>query len=71
VSIGCLEPQFFKVFVELFNKSLSDGFKNGFGWVPTPETQFALNEWPKLKQYIEKGFLTKSRDEWGKIFHGN
>ncbi|KAF5367467.1 hypothetical protein D9758_003787 [Tetrapyrgos nigripes] len=69
VSIGCLEPQFFKNFVELFNKSLSAEFKSAFGWIPTPETQFVLDEWPKLRQYIEKGFLTKSRDEWGKIFH--
>ncbi|THV03199.1 CoA-transferase family III [Dendrothele bispora CBS 962.96] len=69
VSIGCLEPQFFRTFIEIFDGSLSEEFKNQFRWKPTPETQFALDEWPRLKEYIEKGFMTHSREEWGKIFH--
>ncbi|KAK7454630.1 hypothetical protein VKT23_011383 [Stygiomarasmius scandens] len=69
VSIGCLEPQFFRIFIDLFDQSLPEEFKRQFGWKPTPETQFTLDEWARLREYIEKGFMTRSRDEWGKIFH--
>ncbi|KAJ7637698.1 CoA-transferase family III domain-containing protein [Mycena polygramma] len=52
MSVGCLEPAFFKAFLEGFVKA------------------FNQKEWPKLKEYLTKGFATQGRDYWAKVFHG-
>lgn len=71
MSVGCLEPQFFKVFIECFVAALPAEFKQQYGWTPDPSTQFDRNEWPKLKDYLERGFKTRTRDEWGSVFMGH
>ncbi|KAK7044254.1 hypothetical protein VNI00_007976 [Paramarasmius palmivorus] len=70
MSVGCLEPQFFRAFIEGFVKALPSEFRDGYGWTPTPETQGVHDEWPRLKDYLEKGFRTRDRDEWAQVFHG-
>lgn len=70
MSVGCLEPQFFRVFIEGFVKALPLEFRKSFGWTPTPETQVLRGDWPRLREYLEKGFRTRNRDEWAQIFHG-
>ncbi|KAF9256331.1 CoA-transferase family III, partial [Marasmius fiardii PR-910] len=70
MSVGCLEPQFFKAFIEGFVKALPRGFRANYGWEPTPETQNEREEWPRLKDYMERGFRTRNRDEWAQVFHG-
>jgi alpha-methylacyl-CoA racemase len=69
MSVGCLEPAFFKAFLEGFIKAVPPGFTLD-GWTPTLEVQFDREEWPKLKQYLTKGFATNGRDYWASVFHG-
>ncbi|KAL0567924.1 hypothetical protein V5O48_014066 [Marasmius crinis-equi] len=69
MSVGCIEPQFFRTFIEGFVKALPNDFRRRYGWDPTPETQNKHEEWPRLRDYMEKGFRTRSRDEWAQVFH--
>lgn len=70
MSVGCLEPQFFKVFIELFVKAVPNDFDPFNGWHPDPSTQSQRDEWHKLAQYLTKGFLTRPRDFWAGIYQG-
>ena len=72
MTVGCLEPQFFKLFIEIFGKSLPNNFYTGRwrGWRPTEEMREDESQWPKLRKFFEEGFKTKTRDEWTKIFFG-
>ena len=70
MSVGCLEPQFFKTFITIFVTALPPDFDPHNGWKPSPEVQFKRDQWPKLTEYITKGFLTSPRDFWAGVFHG-
>ncbi|KAG7451105.1 CoA-transferase family III [Guyanagaster necrorhizus] len=71
MSVGCLEPQFFQTFLEIFMKSLPKSFYVQLdGWVPTTEIQHNREEWPKLKHFLEQGFLSETRQYWTARFHG-
>ena len=70
MSVGCLEPQFFKTFITIFVTTLPRDFDPHNGWKPSPEVQFKRDQWPKLAEYITKGFLTSPRDFWASVFHG-
>jgi len=70
MSVGCIEPHFFRIFLEIFMGALPLDFDPCHGWKPEPSTQFNPQEWSKLGEYISKGFLTQSRDFWSKIFLG-
>jgi len=70
MSVGCLEPEFFKTFITIFMKTLPPDFDpHTNGWKPSPEIQFKRDQWPKLAEYITKGFLTSPRDFWASVFH--
>ncbi|KAG9314913.1 CoA-transferase family III [Chiua virens] len=67
MSLGCVEPQFFAVFIDRFNAALrNNGMKTE--WTPTHAEQFTKTDWPRLRQYIEDGFKTRPRDYWAKVF---
>lgn len=70
MSVGCIEPQFFKSFIETFVQNIPDGFDPLNGWKPLPATQFQIGEWPQLREYLTNGFLTRTRDFWAQAFHG-
>jgi len=70
MSVGCLEPQFFKVFIEEFTKALPEDFDPLNGWKPDPSTQFQKHEWHRLAEYLTKGFLTHPRDFWADLYYG-
>ncbi len=70
MSVGCLEPQFFKVFIDKFNAALPRDFEFEGDWRPTLGVQRDIPQWPKMKAYFRKGFLTNSRDYWTQVFHG-
>lgn len=69
MSVGCLEPAFFKTFLDLFVKAVPSGFSLD-GWTPTIDVQFDRDQWPKLKEYLARGFATRERDYWADVFHG-
>ncbi|EPQ54016.1 CoA-transferase family III [Gloeophyllum trabeum ATCC 11539] len=69
VAVGCLEPHFYTTFLEKFGRALGMGEEEG--WHPNPEDQMVRSEWPRLREYLAKGFLTRPRDYWAGLFHGS
>ncbi|CAK5268742.1 unnamed protein product [Mycena citricolor] len=70
MSVGCLEPAFFKTFLGRFKKALPRDFRVE-GWAPESESvQFDTDQWPKLRQYFAEGFKVHDRDYWTAVFHG-
>ncbi|KAM5538549.1 hypothetical protein V8D89_007882 [Ganoderma adspersum] len=69
VSVACLEPQFFRIFVEHFLKAIPLDFTID-GWRLSPDGQNDRDSWPRMKEFIERGFKLKPRDYWTKVFHG-
>jgi len=72
MTVGCLEPKFFRTFLALFLPALPSEFKQRYGgWCPTADTQMDMAMWPRLREFFELGFKTRPRDEWAAIFHGS
>ncbi|KAF7790543.1 hypothetical protein EIP86_001499 [Pleurotus ostreatoroseus] len=69
MSVGCLEPQFFKTFLEGFIRALPADFVQQAEWVPTPETQYSRNHWPRMSAFFKNGFRLYDRDYWTTVFH--
>eukprot|EP01112_Ceratiomyxa_fruticulosa_P002174 TRINITY_DN1228_c0_g1_i6.p1 TRINITY_DN1228_c0_g1~~TRINITY_DN1228_c0_g1_i6.p1 ORF type:complete len:330 (+),score=47.34 TRINITY_DN1228_c0_g1_i6:285-1274(+) len=59
ISVGALEPQFYLALVNIL------GLENN----PTFAFQMDRLKWPLMKRRFAEIFLTKTRDEWTKIFH--
>ncbi|KAG5642428.1 hypothetical protein DXG03_002802 [Asterophora parasitica] len=68
MSVGCLEPQFFRVFIAVFISALPKGFNSSNGWRPSPQTQTDRTEWPKLRDFLTQGFKSNTRDYWAQVF---
>ncbi|MDC3154603.1 CoA transferase [Pelagibacteraceae bacterium] len=58
ISIGSLEPQFYKLLIEKLD--LGDEFKN----------QMQFDKWDMLKEKLTTIFKKRTRDEWNEIFEG-
>ncbi|KAH8916351.1 CoA-transferase family III [Atractiella rhizophila] len=64
VSVGCIEPQFYQIFLTTLLSSTTLS--------PPPEAmhnQYDRSVWPALELFFKSVFLTKTRDEWDSIFH--
>ena len=70
MSVGCLELRFFEAFVNCFLKALPSEFSLSDGWRPTIHARTSRNEWPKLREFLEKGFRTNTKQYWTDVFHG-
>ncbi|KAF8623617.1 hypothetical protein AX17_007320 [Amanita inopinata Kibby_2008] len=70
MTVGCLEPQFFEVFINGFLEALPKGFVLSDGWCPTRQSQHNRDEWPKLREFLDNGFRTNTRQYWTDVFHG-
>ncbi|KAJ3727956.1 CoA-transferase family III domain-containing protein [Lentinula raphanica] len=68
MSVGCLEPQFYKAFLETFTHALPNDFKQRHSWVPDPGAQYDRSTWPKLRTFLQLGFKTLTRDAWTTVF---
>ena len=60
LSVGSIEPQFYKVLLEKLE--ISD---------PRFQDQLKQDQWPELKSIMQKRMKTKTRDEWAEIFDGS
>ena len=60
ISIGSLEPQFYALLLE----------KSGLGEEEGLSPQMQRDEWPAMRQRLERIFKTKTRDEWDAIMLG-
>lgn len=70
MSVGCLEPQFYKVFLQRFLDALPPQFALEDGWRPVYSDQRDTDSWPLLRRFLERGFAKHSRDYWMKVFDG-
>lgn len=70
MSVGCLEPRFYNEFIRLFVGALPREYSLQNGWKPTTNAHIDRDEWPNLKEFLEKGFMTNTRDYWSNVFHG-
>lgn len=70
MSVGCLEPQFFKAFINGFLAALPSGFALSDGWRPTIRSWHDRDEWPMLREFLKSGFRSNTRQYWTDIFHG-
>lgn len=59
VSIGSIEPQFYKLLLDLCK--IDD---------PDFQDQWNQNQWPLLKEKLVRIFLTKTREEWCDLLEG-
>jgi len=66
MSVGCIEPRFFKTFIGRFINGLGPDAR--LEWRPSPETQMNREEWPRLRKFLVDGFCSNTRDHWAKIF---
>jgi alpha-methylacyl-CoA racemase len=64
VSIGSIEPQFFKELVTLLELSESESAE----WM---QNQWATKTWPQMADKLEALIKTKTRDAWCDIFEGS
>ncbi len=60
ISVGAIEPQFFKLFVELAGLPATDLLE-----------QNERDRWPQMHHRYEQHFRSKTRDEWMQIFDGS
>ncbi|TCD61072.1 hypothetical protein EIP91_009056 [Steccherinum ochraceum] len=67
-SVACLEPRFYKVFLEAFLAALPSEYKSE--WVPTLVRQHRREEWSRLREFLERGFRLYDRAHWTKVFQG-
>ncbi|KAI0696078.1 CoA-transferase family III domain-containing protein [Cytidiella melzeri] len=72
MSVGCLEPQFYKQFLERFVAALPSGFVEAAeGSELSSVNQYDTDRWPRLKDLFEKAFKLYDRNHWAKVFEGS
>lgn len=64
MSVGAMEPQFYKIFVEGLGFDIKDLPDRGED--PWPDDK----NWPELRGIFKKRFLEKTQNEWRSIFDG-
>ncbi|KAH8101092.1 CoA-transferase family III [Cristinia sonorae] len=67
-SVACIEPKFYKIFLDAFINALPPQSKNA--WVPDVEEQHWRESWPTTREFFEKGFKMYNRNYWTKVFEG-
>jgi len=75
MSVGCLEPKFYAIFLDKFVETLPHDFRiegesGTERWRPKKQNQLNTTEWTMLRKFLESGFRTNTRDYWEKVFHG-
>lgn len=68
VSVACLEPRFFNVFLEKLLPALPSAALQGESYQPTLERQYNTADWPRMKSFLERAFKLFERDRWAEIF---
>ncbi|RPD61093.1 CoA-transferase family III [Lentinus tigrinus ALCF2SS1-7] len=70
MTVGCLEPQFFRVFVQRFVGALPKDFALDDGWRLSIEHQADTDAWSRMKEFMTRGFKSQPRDYWVNVFQG-
>lgn len=61
MSVQCLEPKFYAIFIGLLGFADDEEFKH----------QYDKELWPSLTERLKEIFKSKTRDEWDKLFGGS
>lgn len=67
-SVGCLEPQFYAVFLERFLAALPAAFLREQDLKLKTEDQYRMELWPRMGTFFEKAFRVFDRDHWTAVF---
>lgn len=65
MSVGAIEPQFYRDLLRLLKANLPTSFAH-----PEATHQHDSSRWPALRQYFTEAFASKPREEWERIFLG-
>ncbi|KAG8897842.1 hypothetical protein FRB99_007876 [Tulasnella sp. 403] len=69
MTVACLEPKFFQVFLSVLEKTLPLGWKCTLHpWKPTPEIQYDERCWVDMRRFFKEAFGTLPRDTWVSAF---
>ncbi|KAM0786483.1 hypothetical protein ACM66B_001941 [Microbotryomycetes sp. NB124-2] len=68
MTVAALENHFYATFLNTLLPALPSNVVPS--QAPTPATQMDRSTWPALSEFLTKAFMTKTRDEWTKIFVG-
>ncbi|KAJ4476210.1 CoA-transferase family III domain-containing protein [Lentinula aciculospora] len=72
LTLACIEPHFFKIFIGRFLEVLPEYLVLSDEWREFPfiAAQADRKLWLKLKQLLTSGFSLRTRNEWADIFFG-
>lgn len=70
VSVACLEPRFFNIFLEKLLAAVPPEVLQEEPYQPTLERQYNTTDWPRMKFFLERAFKLFERDRWAEIFQG-
>lgn len=72
MTLACIEPHFFKIFIEKFLEALPEHFVLSEEWreFSAVVARADRKSWPKLKQFLMSGFSLRTRNDWADIFFG-
>ncbi|KAM0745997.1 CoA-transferase family III [Meredithblackwellia eburnea MCA 4105] len=68
MSVGALEPQFYKQFLTLLLANTDSSLIPKP--TPTPDSQHDRDTWPTLSSFFTSAFQQRTRDEWSSIYVG-
>ncbi|KAG8935958.1 hypothetical protein FRC02_005433 [Tulasnella sp. 418] len=75
MSVACLEPQFYKTFLDTLLKTLSRSSPQfvreweNKGLIPRADNQMDRSGWGSTREFLEAAFLQLDRDSWANAFH--
>lgn len=67
MTVAALENHFYATFLETLQPALDSTLASS---IPKASAQMDRSTWPELASFLTKAFLSKTRDEWTKIFIG-
>jgi alpha-methylacyl-CoA racemase len=70
LAVGCIEPQFFRAFLDGFYRAVPHAWLEKEPWRPDARMQMQKELWPQWRDLLERGFKLKTRDEWARVFAG-
>ncbi|KAI0339502.1 CoA-transferase family III [Trametopsis cervina] len=71
MSVACLEPQFYKIFLQKLIAALPREFLQNEAMELRVEDQHNTELWPRTKEMLERAFRLFDRDNWSTVFEGS
>ncbi|KAK7685417.1 hypothetical protein QCA50_011280 [Cerrena zonata] len=72
MSVACIEPKFYKIFLDRFLAALPAEFLHGRTQdVSASHEQMNRDRWPQTREFFIDGFACYSREHWERVFAGS